>query len=237
MPGAAVPAPLSPEAHRRAERRTLRRVLLFTSPFMLLLWFMLSGVGPFFRNHTPGSNSMAPALPSGSHFLVSRLSYGYSRYSFDWFDLPITGRWPAAMPARGDIVTFRLPRNHETHYVKRVIGLPGDEINVRKGVVFINGKEVRRRRVDDITIRDGDGSLGRVPAFEETLPEGSKFVVLDAEPNGPFDNVGPYKVPTGHLFVMGDNRDNSTDSRAPLGVGYVPIELLIGKVVLTLGGR
>jgi signal peptidase I len=113
-----------------------------------------------------------------------------------------------------------------------VIGLPGDdEITVRGGVLFINGKEVPRRRIADFVAKLDAGPPKPIPAYEETLPNGVKYTVLDAEKNGPLDNVGPYKVPPGHYFMMGDNRDNSTDSRVS-GVGYVPFKNLIGRAAL-----
>jgi signal peptidase I len=138
----------------------------------------------------------------------------------------------ATEPKRGDVVVFKLPRDNSTDYIKRVMGLPGDEINVRHGVVYINGREVPRRRVDDFVQVDQDGREQHTPRYEETLPNGVKYYVLDAKPNGEFDDVGPYKVPAGHFFMMGDNRDNSTDSREQsprYGVGYVPFENLVGR--------
>jgi signal peptidase I len=110
-----------------------------------------------------------------------------------------------------------------------VIGLPGDEIRVQDGVLYINGTAVPKVRSGEFVTREEDGLPRRVPTFQETLPNGVKYTVLDSDPHGPFDNVGPYKVPPGHFFMMGDNRDNSTDSRALWGVGYVPYENLVGR--------
>ena len=174
------------------------------------------------------SGSMKETLLIGDYLFVSKLSYGYSRYSFyNW--IPFDGRIFPAEPKRGDVVVFKLPRDNSTDYIKRVIGLPGDEITVRGGVLFINGKEVPRRRIADFVTQEDAGPPRPIPAYEETLPSGVKYTVLDSEANGPFDNVGPYKVPAEHYFMMGDNRDNSTDSRASWGVGYVPFENLIGR--------
>ena len=183
----------------------------------------------FYQPFNIPSGSMKQTLLVGDYLFVSKLSYGYSRYSFPMGLNLFSGRILASEPKRGDVAVFKLPRDNTTDYIKRVIGLPGDEIVVRGGVVFINGREVSRRRVADFVTREDGGPVRRIPAFEETLPEGRKFIVLDSEPNGPFDNVGPYKVPPGHFFMMGDNRDNSTDSRALWGVGYVPRENLIGR--------
>jgi signal peptidase I len=143
--------------------------------------------------------------------------------------IPFSGRIFAAEPKRGDVVVFKLPRDNSTDYIKRVIGLPGDEIAMSNGVLSINGKDVPKRRTGSFVTKNNGGPPRKVPAFQETLPNGVKYTVLDADANGPFDNVGPYKVPEGHYFMMGDNRDNSTDSRASWGVGYVPFENLIGR--------
>jgi len=174
------------------------------------------------------SGSMKETLLIGDYLFVSKLSYGYSRYSF-YNLIPFSGRIFAAEPKRGDVIVFKLPRDNSTDYIKRLIGLPGDEITVRGGVLFINGKEVPRKRIGDFVTQEDAGPPRPIPAYQETLPNGVKYTVLDSESNGPFDNVGPYKVPADHYFMMGDNRDNSTDSRASWGVGYVPFENLIGR--------
>ena len=174
------------------------------------------------------SGSMKETLLIGDYLFVSKLSYGYSRYSF-YNLIPFSGRIFGATPERGDVVVFKLPRDNSTDYIKRVIGLPGDEISVRGGVLYINGKEVPRHRIGDFVTQEDDGPPRPIPAYEETLPNGVKYTVLDSEEDGPFDNVGPYKVPEGKYFMMGDNRDNSTDSRASWGVGNVPYENLIGR--------
>ena len=185
--------------------------------------------------HIP-SGSMKSTLLIGDYLFVSKMSYGYSKYSFPFGLNLFDGRIFAAEPKRGDVVVFRLPRDNSTDYIKRVIGLPGDEINVRGGVVFLNGKEIARRPVGEFANVEcpvGYESCHNVhySVYEETLPEGKKFRVLDLGPNEALDNVGPFKVPAGHYFMMGDNRDNSTDSRVSqaLGVGFVPFENLIGR--------
>jgi len=174
------------------------------------------------------SGSMKETLLIGDYLFVSKLSYGYSRFSF-YNLVPFSGRLFPAEPRRGDVVVFKLPRDNSTDYIKRVIGLPEDVISVHGGVVYINGKEVPRRRIGNFVTQEGDGPPHPIPAYEETLPNGKKYTVLDSEQNGQFDDVGPYKVPKGHYFMMGDNRDNSTDSRASWGVGYVPFDNLIGR--------
>jgi signal peptidase I len=176
------------------------------------------------------SGAMMPTLRVGDYFFISKWPYGYSRYAF-YNLIPFSGRIFSAEPKRGDVVVFKLPRDNSTDYIKRVIGLPGDEITVRGGVIFINGKEVPRRRVADFVMQEDTGPPQPIPTYEETLPNGVKYTVLDSESNGPLDNVGPYKVPAEHYFMMGDNRDNSTDSRVP-GVGYVPFVNLVGRAAL-----
>ena len=183
----------------------------------------------FYQPFNIPSGSMKQTLLVGDYLFVSKLSYGYSRYSFPWGIIPFKGRLFAGEPKRGDVVVFKLPRDNSTDYIKRVIGLPGDEIQVQDGVLFINGKAVPKVRKGEFVTREEDGLPRRVPTFEETLPNGVKYTVLDSDPHGQFDNVGPYKVPPGHFFMMGDNRDNSTDSRALWGVGYVPYENLVGR--------
>lgn len=183
----------------------------------------------FYQPFNIPSGSMKETLLVGDYLFVSKLSYGYSKYSFtSSFDL-FDGRIFADEPKRGDVIVFKLPRDNSTDYIKRLIGLPGDEINVRGGVLFINGKEVPREPDGEFVTREDGGPPRRIKRYKETLPNGVSYHVLDAEPAGPFDNVGPYKVPEGHYFMMGDNRDNSTDSRAQWGVGYVPFENLIGR--------
>ncbi len=174
------------------------------------------------------SGSMKETLLVGDYLFVSKLSYGYSRYSF-YNLIPFNGRIFGASPKRGDVAVFKLPRDNSTDYIKRVIGLPGEEIAMREGVLYINGKEVPKHRTGSFVTQENGASPRPIPTFEETLPNGVKYTVLDSDPSGPFDNVGPYKVPEGHYFMMGDNRDNSTDSRASWGVGFVPSENLIGR--------
>lgn len=175
------------------------------------------------------SGSMKETLLVGDYLFVSKLSYGYSRHSFPYSPPLFSGRIFGAEPKRGDVVVFKLPRDNTTDYIKRLIGLPGDVIEMRAGVLYLNGQMVPKKPAGDFTTREDDGPLVKIPVFEETLPNGVKYHVLDSDPNGPFDNYGPYKVPAGHYFMMGDNRDNSTDSRAQWGVGPVPYENLIGR--------
>jgi len=175
------------------------------------------------------SGSMMDTLLIGDYLFVSKYSYGYSRYSFPYGIVPFEGRIWASEPERGDIAVFKLPADNSTDYIKRVIGLPGDEIQMIDGVLHINGTAVERTRIDDFITTDSFGAVRRVPRYSETLPNGVSYETLDLTPRGTWDNTGVYKVPPGHYFMMGDNRDNSTDSRVLSAVGYVPFENFVGR--------
>ena len=127
------------------------------------------------------------------------------------------------------MAVFKLPRDNETDYIKRVIGLPGDRIQMVRGVLHINGQPVKRRRIADFVMRDHYGNARRAVRYEETLPNKVKYESLDLIGNGPGDDTKIYRVPEGHYFMMGDNRDNSTDSRVGHAVGYVPLENFVGR--------
>lgn len=174
------------------------------------------------------SGSMKDTLLIGDYLFVSKYSYGYSRYSFPFGLAPFSGRIWGAEPKRGDIVVFKLPKDNSTDYIKRVIGLPGDRIQVKEGVVYINDEPVKQERIDDYIENTGFG-VKRVARFRETLPNGVSYETLNLSDNGALDNTRVYEVPEGHYFMMGDNRDNSTDSRVLSAVGYVPYENLVGR--------
>ena len=185
----------------------------------------------FYQPFNIPSGSMKETLLIGDYLFVSKLSYGYSKYSFPFAPNLFSGRILSAEPKRGDVAVFKLPRDGSTDYIKRVIGLPGDEIQMRNGQLFINGTAVPKVPAGEFITREYSSRPRSIPAFEETLPNGIKFKVLDSNPNGSLDNTGVYKVPPGHYFMMGDNRDNSTDSRVQddSGVGYVPLENFVGR--------
>ena len=182
----------------------------------------------FYQPFNIPSGSMKETLLIGDYLFVSKLSYGYSRFSFPFSPNLFSGRIWGAEPKRGDVAVFKLPRDNSTDYIKRVIGLPGDEIQMKNGQLFINGKGVPKEPEGTFKTWE-DGRERTIPVFQETLPNGVKYQVLDSDPNGPYDNTGVYKVPPGHFFMMGDNRDNSTDSRVRSAVGFVPYENFIGR--------
>lgn len=177
--------------------------------------------------HIP-SSSMKPNLLIGDYIFVTKYSYGYSRYSFPFGFNIFSGRIFNQAPKRGDVIVFRLPSDPKINYVKRLIGLPGDKIQVREGVVYINDQEIKKVFSDVFT--DDDDS--KINAFLETLPEGKIIKTLDQKSESAGDNTGIYEVPKGHYFMMGDNRDNSQDSRFLSQVGYVPEENLVGKAAI-----
>ena len=175
------------------------------------------------------SGSMMPTLLIGDYLFVSKYAYGYSRYLLPFRLRPVLGAVWAKEPDRGDVIVFKLPRDDQTDYIKRVIGLPGDEIQMVHGVLHINGKAVPRHRIDDYVVTEPSGPGAHMPRYQETLPNGVSYPVLDLVQDGFGDNTEVYKVPEGHFFMMGDNRDNSTDSRFLSEVGFVPFENLVGK--------
>jgi signal peptidase I len=176
------------------------------------------------------SGSMIPTLLIGDYLFVSKYSYGYSRYSLP-FGLPlIPGRIFQSMPERGDVAVFKLPRDNKTDYIKRIVGLPGDRIQVKAGILYINDQPVKRDRIEDLVLRDGFGNEQRFFQYTETLPNNRKHRIIEmSDRQAGTDDTPVYQVPTGHVFAMGDNRDNSQDSRFLTQVGYVPVENLVGR--------
>ncbi len=173
------------------------------------------------------SGSMKPNLLVGDYLFVSKYSYGYSRYSFPFGIVPIDGRvWDTA-PERGDVVVFRLPSDTRIDYIKRVIGLPGDTVQVRNGQLYLNGTLVPRELVAENEVEDRFGDVVDLRSYRQTLPEGKSFTIYEAGDSEALDNTKVFTVPEGHYFMMGDNRDNSLDSRAD--VGFVPFENFVGK--------
>ncbi len=174
------------------------------------------------------SGSMIPTLLVGDYLFVSKFSYGYSHFSFPLSPPLFSGRIFGRLPERGDVVVFKLPRDTSTDYIKRIIGLPGDRIQMRAGHLYINDVEVPREPDGTYTVTD-DGPSMVYKRYIETLPGGVRHEILKASDDGPLDNTQEYLVPPGHVFAMGDNRDNSLDSRVLNAVGFIPVENLVGR--------
>ncbi len=175
--------------------------------------------------HFP-SASMVPSLTTGDRFFVSKFAYGYSRYSFPYGIAWFEGRLLPREPERGDIMVFRHPQDIEVDYLKRIVGVPGDTIQMKDGVLHINGEPVKRERIQDYELRPGLF----VPQYLETLPNGRAHRIVEQHgDNFRLDETPEYTVPPDQYFVMGDNRDNSADSRV---FGFVPKNNLIGKLTV-----
>lgn len=244
--------------NEKSETREFLTFLLKLGLFVFVLRSFI--VAPF---NIP-SESMQPRLLIGDYLLVGKWPYGYSRYSMP-FSLPlIPGRILADTPERGDVVVFKAPPTQKLDYIKRVIGLPGDVIEMKDGVVILNGKPVPKQRIANLTIpvtpnmivatnaegglspcyrpefeiTKGDERFCNYPRFRETLPNGKSYDVLDVESDGPGDNRAAITVPEGHLFLMGDNRDRSADSRFPASdggaIGLVPEKNLVGRALVSV---
>jgi signal peptidase I len=191
-------------------------VLALSSPLLIRAYL--------FQPFNMPSGSMVPTLLVGDYFFASK--YAYARI------------W-GTVPARGDVVAFLSPKDNSTVYVKRVVGLPGDRIQMKQGVPHINGVPVPRERLPDFAGEDACGSAGatRTKRWRETLPNGASYETLDCVDNGFYDNTNVYTVPEGRIFVLGDNRDNSVDSRVLSSMGYVPLENIIGRAGMIFFSR
>lgn len=175
------------------------------------------------------SGSMIPTLLVGDYLFVSKLSYGYSRHSLPFSLSLFNGRIFASEPERGDVAVFKLPTDNTTDYIKRIIGLPGDRVQVKGGILHINGTAVKRRRVGEYILTDPYGTTRTYARYIETLPDGRSHFIIENSDNDRLDDTPVYVVPKGHYFAMGDNRDSSLDSRVLNQVGYVPSENLVGR--------
>jgi signal peptidase I len=176
------------------------------------------------------SGSLIPTLLVGDYLFVSKYSYGYSNHSIPFSPNIMEGRVLGSEPKRGDIAVFKLPRDGSTDYIKRVVGLPGDRIQMIDGILHINGQAARREAMTPFRSIDAFGRRTEVPRWREILPGGVAHVIIEREGDrGYWDNTAVYTVPAGHFFMMGDNRDNSTDSRDLNQVGYVPFENFVGR--------
>lgn len=179
------------------------------------------------------SGSMFPSLLVGDYLFVQKYAYGYSKYSFPLDMGPFEGRIAERVPQRGDVAVFRQPKRVHIDYIKRIIGLPGDTVQVREGILYINGQSVTREYVGSEDMSE-DNAINVYQKYIETLPgedgkEGRKHFIYEMSDFEANDNTEVFTVPEGHYFAMGDNRDSSLDSRAQSQVGFVPAENLVGR--------
>ncbi|HET9810457.1 MAG TPA: signal peptidase I [Sphingomicrobium sp.] len=232
----------------KKERGGLLRLIIAVA---VVAWVVRSLV---FAPFSIPSGSMLPTLRIGDYLLVAKWPYGYSRYSFPFQFPPISGRIASNLPERGDVVVFVTPGANGTDFIKRVIGLPGDTVEIRDGDVYLNGKQLPKADMEPLAIpisanspcrvvggatpmirRSGDRSACVYPTYRETLPNGVSYRTIDQVEYSPGDNLPPTIVPKGRLFLMGDNRDDSLDSRFSTvegGIGMIPIDHVVGRATL-----
>ncbi len=208
-------------------------MLILLIPFvpnlgLLLLAFVVRTF--LFEPFSVPSASMEDTLLPGDYVLAAKYAYGYGRFSFP-VPVGFSGRIGSGAPQYGDVVLFRGPKMPSVAFVKRVVGLPGDRVQMIGGVLNINGRPVARQLMEDF-VDQQDGRTARIKRWRETLPNGVSHSMLDLEVGGALDNTIVYTVPAGAYFVMGDNRGNSQDSRAVGSFGYVPLENIIGRASL-----
>ncbi len=240
--------PATPSKRRSALGETTRFLLMLFLFALILRSFILA---PFMIP----SGSMLPRMMIGDYLFVAKWPYGYSRFSMPFGIGGFEGRIFAGTPERGDVVVFRYPGGGDDDYVKRLIGLPGDRIQMIGGTLHLNGKPIPKVRIADYLVpitpnspcRYVDQEAARIvtdrgrrfcsyPRFRETLPGGRSYDVLDQLDGGPGDDTPVHTVPAGHYFMMGDNRDDSQDSRFATeaeGVGYLPSEYIVGRALIT----
>jgi signal peptidase I len=227
--------PITPHMHASRLYGFLRTIV----DLALILLVITAGKSALAEPYYVPSGSMEPTLKIGDELLATKYPYGYSTASLPLFiNIPARARILGALPRRGDVVVFRAPADLSQIWVKRVIGLPGDRIAVSHGRVWINGTPVGLTFDGTGADENATGSRRQVPQFTETLPGGRKHLIFQESTDGPMNNMPEITVPPGHLFVMGDNRDNSDDSRVPVsmgGVGLLPVADLIGRVNVLLG--
>lgn len=180
------------------------------------------------------SGSMQPTLLVGDYIVVTKWSYGYSRFSITPFQglVPLEGRLFGSEPKRGDVIVFRPERQQDRDLIKRLVGMPGDRIQVREGLLYINDEPIEREDLGLRPFEEASGEISQIRTYRETLPNGVSYTTFDRDPQGMLDTTPVFVVPEGRYFFMGDDRDNSDDSRG--SVGYVPYDHLVGHAQFVL---
>jgi len=222
-----IPQPLSaaskPAPQEQGEKGDLFKTLMIA---ILLALFIRTF---FYEPFNIPSGSMLPTLEIGDYLFVSKMSYGYSAASFPFGIVQFKGRVFQTHPERGDVIVFKLPSNPRIDYIKRLIGMPGDEIQVRAGRLYINGDLIPREMIGLKRIPRPEGGYENLTEYSETLPNGTRHKIYEESDFEPLDNTEVFIVPEGHYFFMGDNRDNSQDSRVQSLVGFVDADKLVGR--------
>lgn len=219
-------------AEPRWQRIFIAFVKVGTILFGILFGTLIVGRLFFFEPFNIPSGAMQPTLLIGDYVFVSKLSYGYGKYSFPFLRSSDGGRILGSPPQRGDVAVFALPRDPKVDFIQRIVGLPGDHIKMSDGVLSINDQPVEMTRIEDTVDPDPHLLTHTVMQFIETLPDGGPHRIYKHPGQNPLDDTAMFTVPAGHVFMMGDNRDNSLDSRIPPhegGVGFVPFDNLIGR--------
>ena len=207
--------------------------VLFAMPLILLV-----GVRTFlFQPFNVPAESMAPTLIVGDYFFANKFAYGFSQFTLPFAPWGYPGRLFAADPRPGDVVVLALPKEPSVTYVKRVVGLAGDHIQMKGGQLFLNGTATKRERLSDIVGEFCGAAVTPIKHWRETLPNGVAYETLDCADDGSYDNTPDYVVPPGYAFVMGDNRDNSSDSRVMAAVGYIPLDNIYGRASMIFYSR
>ena len=201
----------------------------FFKTALIAIFFALLIRSLFFEPFNIPSGSMKPTLQVGDYLFVSKSVYGYSKYSFPFGLAPIEGRVWSEMPKRGDVIVFKLPTNPKVDYIKRVVALPDETVQVKDGRLYINGELVPREEVGEVEVDDPATGTQVMTEYIETLPGGVQHRIYEESDHEPLDETPLYRIPEDHFFVMGDNRDNSQDSRVGSLVGDVPFDHIVGK--------
>ncbi len=177
------------------------------------------------------SSSMVPNLLIGDFLFVSKYTYGYSSLSTVWGVLPINGRLWGRQPERGDVVVFKLPSDTSTDYIKRLVGLPGDTVQMRRGLLYVNNTPVSRTKLEEPILARYVAPASNITDYEEIFPDGHRHIIREEGDDYQLDNTETFVVPPRRYFLMGDNRDNSRDSRTSL-VAFVPEDNLVGRATM-----